>query len=53
MRILAWLGVLFIVAWLILWLAVKVTFAAVHVLVAVGLLMLIIGLASGFTARRT
>ena len=51
MRILAWLGVLFIVAWLVLWLAVKVTFAAVHILVAVGLLMLIIGLVSSSTAR--
>ena len=51
MRVLAWLGVLFIIAWLILWLALKVTFAAIHILVAVGLLMLIIGLVSSFTAR--
>jgi hypothetical protein len=52
MSILAWPGVLFIVAWLILWLAVKVSFAAIHVLVAVGLLMLMVGSVSG-TARRT
>ena len=51
MRILAWLGVLFIVAWLVLWLAVKVTFAAVHVLVAIGVLMLIAAFVTGFTAK--
>jgi len=51
MRILEWLGVLFIVAWLILWLAVKVTFAAIHVLVAIGVLMLIVALVSRFSAR--
>ena len=29
MRMLGWLGAVFIGAWLVLWLAVKVTFAAV------------------------
>jgi hypothetical protein len=51
MRILGWLGAIFIVAWLVLWLAVKVTFAAVHVLVAIGLLMLIVAFARGFGAK--
>jgi len=51
MRILGWLGAVFIVAWLVLWLAVKVTFAAVHVLVAIGLLMLIVAFARGFAAK--
>jgi hypothetical protein len=51
MRILVWLGVLFIVAWLVLWLAVKITFAAIHILVAVGVLMVIVALVSGRTAR--
>jgi hypothetical protein len=51
MRILGWLGAIFIVAWLVLWLAVKVTFAAVHVLVAIGLLLLIVAFAKSFTAK--
>ena len=51
MRLLGWLGAIFIVVWLVLWLAVKVTFAAVHVLVAIGLLMLIVAFARGFTAK--
>ena len=49
MKILHILGVLFIVAWLVLWLAVKVTFAAVHALV-IGVL-LIAGLISARTSR--
>lgn len=51
MRVLGWLGAIFIVAWLVLWLALKVTFAAVHVLVAIGLLMLIVAFARGFGAK--
>lgn len=51
MRVLGWLGALFIIAWLVLWLALKVTFAAVHVLVVIGLLMLIVAFARGFGAR--
>ena len=51
MRLLGWLGALFIVAWLVLWLALKVTFAAVHVLVAIGLVLLIIAFARGFSAK--
>ena len=51
MRLLGWLGAIFIVVWLVLWLALKVTFAAVHVLVAIGLVLLIIALARGFSAK--
>ena len=47
MRILHVLGVLFILAWLVLWLAVKVTFVAIHALVVIGVLLIIIGLVAG------
>ena len=47
MRILHVLGVLLIVAWLVLWLAVKVTFAAIHALVVIGVLLIIAGLFAG------
>jgi hypothetical protein len=36
------IGVLLIIAWLVLWLAVKVTFGAIHVLLALGLIALIV-----------
>jgi hypothetical protein len=51
MRILHWLGALFIIAWLVMWLALKVTFAAVHMLVVIGVLMIIAGFIAGRTAR--
>jgi hypothetical protein len=47
MRILHILGVLFIVAWLVLWLAVKVTFAAIHALVVIGIILIVAGLLAG------
>jgi hypothetical protein len=47
MRILHILGVLFIVAWLVLWLAVKVTFAAIHALVVIGILFIVVGFLTG------
>ena len=50
MAILRILAVLFIIAWLVLWLAVKVTFGAIHVLLAIGIIMLIVSLFRG--ARR-
>lgn len=50
MAILRILAVLFIIAWLVLWLAVKVTFGAIHVLLAIGLIMLIVSFFGG--ARR-
>jgi hypothetical protein len=37
------LGVLFIIAWLVSWLALKVTFAAIHALVVIGVLLLAVG----------
>jgi hypothetical protein len=38
------IGILLIVAWLVLWLAVKVTFAAIHLLLVLGAILIIIGL---------
>jgi hypothetical protein len=43
MGILKGLGVAVIVVWLVLWLAVKITFAAVHLLLLVGLAMIVFG----------
>ena len=43
MAVLKGLGVALIVIWLVLWLAVKITFAAVHVLLLVGLAMIVFG----------
>ncbi|HEY7929268.1 MAG TPA: hypothetical protein VID71_04610 [Steroidobacteraceae bacterium] len=51
MAILRILAVLFIIAWLVLWLAVKITFGAIHVLLAIGIIMLIVSLFG--RARRT
>lgn len=42
--ILTSLGVLFIIAWLVLWLAVKVTFGAIHLLVAIGVILIIVAI---------
>jgi len=50
MAILRIVAVLFIIAWLVLWLAVKVTFVAIHVLLALGVILLIVSLLRG--ARR-
>jgi hypothetical protein len=38
------IGIFLIVAWLVLWLAVKITFAAVHLLLLLGVAMILIGL---------
>jgi hypothetical protein len=38
------LGIVLIVAWLVLWLAVKVTFGAIHLLVVIGVIMIILAL---------
>jgi hypothetical protein len=43
MGILKGLGIAIIVVWLVLWLAVKITFAAVHLLLLVGLAMIVFG----------
>ncbi len=44
MAALKWLGILFILTWLVLWLAVKVTFGAIHLLFLLGVALLVIGL---------
>lgn len=49
MGILKALGAVLIIAWLVLWLFVKITFAAVHLLFLVGIAMLVIG----FVKRET
>ena len=43
MGILKGLGIAIIILWLVLWFAVKITFAAVHLLLLIGLAMLVIG----------
>lgn len=43
MGILKFLGAAVLILWLVLWLAVKVTFGAIHLLVLVGLAMLVMG----------
>lgn len=43
MALLKGLGVALVVIWLVLWLAVKITFAAVHLLLLVGLAMIVFG----------
>lgn len=43
MGILKGLGAALIILWLILWLAVKITFGAIHLLVVVGIVLLVIG----------
>jgi hypothetical protein len=40
------IGLLLIVAWLVLWLAVKITVGAVHLLLLLGVAMIVIGLLS-------
>jgi hypothetical protein len=44
MGILRGIGIVLILAWLVLWLFVKITFAAVHLLVLIGLAMLVFSL---------
>ena len=43
MGVLRAIGIVLIVAWLVLWLFVKITFAAIHLLVLIGLAMLVVG----------
>jgi hypothetical protein len=43
MGILKGIGVLLIVVWVVMWLVVKITFAAVHLLLLIGLAMLVFG----------
>ena len=50
MGILKFIGIGILVLWLVLWLAVKITFGAIHLLAVLGIAMLMIGLAK--TAAR-
>ena len=43
MGILKFIGVAIIIVWLVLWLAVKVTFAAGHLLLLLGVALLVVG----------
>jgi hypothetical protein len=44
MTILRVLGVAILVTWLVLWLAVKVTFAAIHLLFLLGVALIVVSL---------
>jgi hypothetical protein len=44
MGVLKGLGAVLIVIWLVLWLFVKITFAAIHLLLLLGLALLVFGL---------
>jgi len=52
MRLLHAIGIILIVAWLALWLFVKITFAAVYFLLVVGSALIIIGLMRGSARPR-
>ncbi len=49
--ILSGLGVALIILWIILWLAVKITFGAIHLLLLAGIVLIVFGLLRS-TARR-
>lgn len=42
--ILSLIGIAFIIAWLVLWLAIKVTFGAIHLLVVIGVILIVLAL---------
>jgi hypothetical protein len=46
--VLTLLGIVFIIAWLVLWLAVKITFGAIHVLVVIGVILIILAIVKVF-----
>lgn len=43
MGVLKAIGAVLIIVWLVLWLFVKITFAAIHLLVLIGVAMLLFG----------
>jgi Flp pilus assembly protein TadB len=45
------IGAVLIVIWLVLWLFVKITFAAIHLLLLIGLALLVFGLIRRETSR--
>lgn len=46
--VLSLLGIAFIIAWLVLWLAVKITFGAIHLLVVIGIILIVLALIKVF-----
>jgi hypothetical protein len=50
MNALIWLGVVLVVLWLVLWLAIKITFAAIHLIVLTGVILLIVGIVNAARA---
>lgn len=52
MSALKWLGVVMILAWLVLYLAVKITLGAIHLLLLVGLALVVVGLLKSQFRRR-
>ena len=42
--VLSLLGIVFVIAWLVLWLAVKVTFGAIHLLAVIGVILIVLAL---------
>ena len=45
MKAILWaLGIAFIIAWLVLWLAVKITFGAIHLLVVIGIILIVLAI---------
>ncbi len=50
MKFLSWIGGAFIIAWLVLWLGLKMVFGAVHLLLLLGVVLIVWGLVQG---RRT
>jgi hypothetical protein len=51
MRILHVLGALLIVSWLILWLAMKLTFLAIHAILVLGVILIIVAFVAGRSTR--
>lgn len=47
-----WLGVGLVVLWLVLWLAMKITSAAIHVILLAGLVMVVVGFIKASTGPR-
>ena len=42
--VLSLLGIALIIAWLVLWLAVKITFGAIHLLVVIGIILIVLAI---------
>jgi hypothetical protein len=43
MKLLVWLGIAMVLCWGLLWLGIKLTVGAVHLLLVVGLVLLVLG----------